>query len=70
MTWFLIIVISLVAIAGVAALVFLAGIFRDEGESERARIEAEVRRAERRLHEVARNSFQALLDEARTRGTR
>ena len=39
----------------------------DETENERARIETEVRRAERHLHDIARNSFQAMLEEARRR---
>ena len=54
----------LVALALVAVFVLAAWGF-DETESERARIELEVRRAERRLHDVARDSFAAMLDEAR-----
>jgi hypothetical protein len=64
MIWFLIIVLALVALALVSVFV-LAAWSVDETESERARIELEVRRAERRLHDVARDSFVAMLDEAR-----
>jgi hypothetical protein len=65
MIWFLIIVLALVALAMVTAFVLAAAWGFDESESERARIELEVRRAERRLHDVARDSFVAMLDEAR-----
>lgn len=64
MTWFLIIVLAVIALALLAALV-LPSFLTDDAEAERARIELEVRGAERRLHDIARNSFQAMLEEAR-----
>lgn len=60
-------IIYLLAFIGLILLivVFLAVLFPDDDAIERARIEMEVRRAERRLHEIARNGLQAMLDEAR-----
>jgi hypothetical protein len=65
MTWFLIVVLAIVVLLALLAVLVLAVFLGDDTESERARIEMEVRRAERRLHDVSRNSFQAMLDEAR-----
>lgn len=71
MTWFLIVVLTIVVLlALLAVLVLVSYLAEDDAESERARIEMEVRRAERRLHDVASNSFQAMLDEARAHGKR
>ena len=68
MTWFLIVVLTVVVLLALLAVLVLAAFLGDDAESERARIEMEVRRAERRLHDVASNSFQAMLDEARAHG--
>jgi cytochrome c-type biogenesis protein CcmH/NrfG len=68
MAWVLIAVLTLVTVLALLAVLLLAALVGDEGEAERARIELEVRRAERRLHDVASDTFQAMLDEARTRG--
>jgi hypothetical protein len=69
MTWFLIVVLAVVVLGALLAVLILAAYIAaeaaDETETERSRIEMEVRRAERRLHDVARNSFEAMLDEAR-----
>ena len=65
MTWFLIVVLAIMVLLALRAVLVLAACLDDETESEQARIEMEVRRAERRLHDVASNSFQAMLDEAR-----
>ncbi len=65
MTWFLIVVLAVVVLLALLAVLVLVAFLGDDTEAERARIEMEVRRAERRLHDVARNSFQAMLDEAR-----
>jgi hypothetical protein len=64
--------IHILALIGLLTLitVVLAVLFGDDAEAERARIELEVRRAERRLHDVASQSFQAMLDEARARDPR
>jgi uncharacterized protein YneF (UPF0154 family) len=43
---------------------------RDLHLAERARIEAEVRRAERQVHDIARRGLQAMLDEARLHNVR
>jgi hypothetical protein len=67
MLWFLIIALALVALALTATFVIAVWRYDEtDPESERARIEMEVRRAERRLHDVARDSFAAMLDEARS----
>jgi len=66
MLWFLIVVLGLVSIALAAVCVLAAASGANESENELARIEPEVRRAERRLHDVARDSFAAMLEEART----
>ena len=71
MIWFLIIVLAVVAVlALLAILVLTVWLTEDPGESEAARIEWEVRRAERQLHDVAGGAFAAILDEARTAGGR
>lgn len=65
MAWFLIVVLTVVVLAALLAVLVLAALLADETEAERARVEIEVHRAERRLHDVARSSFEAMLDEAR-----
>jgi hypothetical protein len=60
------------AVIGLLALIALAlGLLLDGGEAdERARIQMHVRSAERQLHEIARNSFEAMLEEARAHDPR
>lgn len=53
-------VIGLVALIGV-----LVALVLDEDPYERDRIALEVHSAERRLHEIARSTFEAMLAEAR-----
>ena len=65
MAWFLIVILALVAFAAVLALLAMTELLVDDTEAERARIEMEVRRAERRLHDLASQNFQAMLAEAR-----
>jgi hypothetical protein len=65
MTWFLIVVLTVAVLGSLLAVLILAAAIADDSESERTRIEMEVRRAERRLHDVARSTFEAMLDEAR-----
>jgi hypothetical protein len=69
MTWFLIIVLAVVFVATVLSVVALAAFLaqRSSVQAEALRIEFEARHAERRLHEIARSAFAAMLDEARTR---
>jgi type II secretory pathway pseudopilin PulG len=67
MTWFLITVLAVVVVLALLAVLALASLLIEDDEAaERARIEMEVRRAEHRLHDIARNSFEAMLDEARS----
>jgi cytochrome c-type biogenesis protein CcmH/NrfG len=71
MTWFLIIVLAVVVLVAVLAVLVLAAPAKDEnGESERLVIEQELRRAEHRLHDLARDSFEAMLAEARAHAHR
>ena len=60
------------AFIGLLALIALAlaVLLDDEGAAERARIEMDVRSAERRLHDIARNGFVAMLEEARSKAGR
>jgi NADH:ubiquinone oxidoreductase subunit 3 (subunit A) len=69
MTWFVIIVLAVVFVATVLAIVCLAAFLAQRGsaQAEAARIDYEARSAERRLHEIARSAFAAMLDEARAR---
>ena len=66
MTWFLITVLSLVVVLALIAVVLLIGYVTDEMDDERARIDLEVRRAERQLQDIARHSFESMLAEARS----
>ena len=70
MTWFLIVVLTVVVVLALLSVLVLAALIGDDAESEQGRIEMEVRRAERRLHDVASNSFQAMLDAARAEDRR
>lgn len=65
MAWFLIVVLAVALLTALVAVLVMVP-FGDDREAERARIESEVRRAERRLHAIARDSFAAMLDEARS----
>jgi hypothetical protein len=58
-------VYTLAAIGLVSLIVVLVGLLLAEETYERDRIESEVRSAERRLHDIARNTFEAMLAEAR-----
>jgi hypothetical protein len=64
---FLVYCLAFIGLLGLVALTL--GIFlADDTEFERARIELEVRRAERQIHDIAREGLRAMLDEARTHG--
>ena len=65
MTWFLIVVLALTALLALLAVLGLVAYHYDEAALEQARIEREVHTAERRLHDIARDSFQSMLEEAR-----
>jgi hypothetical protein len=60
-------VIHLLAVVGLLAIiaVVLAFVMTNDADVERARIDMEVRRAERQIHDIARQTFAAMLDEAR-----
>jgi hypothetical protein len=71
MTWFVIVALAVTALLALLAVLGLIAFRYDEAEFEQARIEWEVRAAERRLHDIAHNSFQSMLEEARAdRGVR
>jgi Tfp pilus assembly protein FimT len=67
--WFLLITLAVVAVLTIVVIGSMAVALADEVElQEMARIEAEVRFAEQRLHGIARDSFAAMLEEARVGG--
>jgi hypothetical protein len=71
MIWLLVIVLVVIALAAVLGLVVLTRMTNHESRlMEYARIEAETRRAERHVHGIAREAFQAMLHEARSQGGR
>ena len=71
MIWLLAIVLVVIALTAVVGLVVLTRMTsHDSRLMEYARIEAETRRAERHVHGIAREAFQAMLDEARSQGGR
>lgn len=65
MIWFLILVLTVVAVLALMALVMFASSVGDDTSSAALRNELELLRAERRLHDSASSGFQAMLDEAR-----
>lgn len=65
MAWFLIVVLTLIVLGALLAVLVLAACLAEETEAERLRIDMEVRSAERRLHDIASNTFRSMLDEAR-----
>ena len=70
MVWLLVGVLVVIALAAVVGLVLLTRMTsHDSRLMEYARIEAETRRAERQVHGLAREAFQAMLDEARPEHT-
>lgn len=67
MIWFLIIVLTVALVLALLAVILLTPDAAGAEQFEQARLEAEVRRAERRLHDMAGQSFEAMLIEARSR---
>ncbi len=65
MVWLLIIVLSGVLLLASLTVFLLVGYLTDERDSE-VLVELQTRRAERQLHELARNGFERMLDEARS----
>ena len=66
MLWFLIVVLAVVVVLSLLAVLVLS-VPKEEGLSEQELVALQVRRAERQLHDVAREGFVAMLDEARSR---
>jgi threonine/homoserine/homoserine lactone efflux protein len=67
--WFLIVVLAGALVLSLLALLVLAAP-APEAPSEEELIEQQTRRAERQLHDIARDGFVAMLDEARSRAGR
>lgn len=68
MFW-LLLILALVVLVAVGAIGALASMLEETMTlNESARIEAEVRFAEHRLHDLARNGLAAMLEEARRDG--
>lgn len=66
MIWFLIVLLAVVIVLALMAVLVLADLAAEAAEDQRAVIEMDVRRAERRLHDLARTSFERMLVEARS----
>lgn len=65
MLWFLVVVLALAVLLSLLAVLSLSAPPND-GESEQELIGRQVRSAERQLHDIAREGFVAMLDEARS----
>lgn len=65
MLWFLSVVLAVVVVLSLLAVLVLSAP-KEEGMSEQELLALQVRRAERQLHDVARDGFVAMLDEARS----
>ncbi len=71
MLWLLVSVLVVITLAAVLGLVVLTRMTSHESRLlEYARIEAETRRAERQVHNLASDAFQGMLEEARSQGGR
>jgi uncharacterized membrane protein len=70
MLWFLSVVLAVVVVLALLVVLVLSAAAAEEHDTEKALIELQVRRAERQLHEIARDGFAAMLDEARSRAGR
>lgn len=70
MMWFLLIIVAGVALIALSAVIWLALRLTSAHEEigEAARIEAETRLAERRVHDISRETFQRMLEAARSHG--
>jgi hypothetical protein len=69
MVTFLIYSLAFIGLLTLIVLV-LAVLFPNDQAAQRARTEMEIRRAQRQIHEIARNGLQAMLDEARAHEAR
>jgi hypothetical protein len=65
MVGFLIVLLALVVLLALMVILVLADLASDTANDQHTVIEMEVRRAERRLHDLARTSFETMLTEAR-----
>jgi len=65
MAWLLIIALVLVTLLALIVILALAGLLSACQEQEAERVEVEVRRAERHIHNVARDAFRSMLESAR-----
>jgi flagellar basal body-associated protein FliL len=70
MLWFLIVVLAVVLVLALFVVLVVFAAASEMHENEQALIELQVRRAERQLHDIARDGFAAMLDEARSRSGR
>lgn len=68
MAVFLIVLSVVLVVLALLAVALLTDEISVDEALERARIEMEVRRAERRLHDLASQGFEAMLIEARSHG--
>lgn len=66
MIGFVVILLCVGLILALVGVLVLSTLVVENAESEKARIDAETRRAERRIHDIASQAFQRLLDDSRT----
>jgi len=67
MLWFLVVVMALVVVLALLLVLAVFAVGSEIENDEQARIDAQVRRAERQLHDVARDGFAAMLAQARAK---
>lgn len=67
MLWFLILVLAFVAVSALLMVLVVFALGSSVVDDEQARIDTQVRRAERQLHHIAREGFAAMLAEARSK---
>ncbi len=69
MLWFLIVVLALVVLLALLVVLVVFAAAGEMEEDKQALIEAQVRRAERQLHDIAREGFAAMLAAARSKAS-
>ncbi len=70
MAWFLIVVLAVVLVLALLVVLVLSTVAANARESEKDLIELQIRRSERQLHDIARDGFAAMLEEARSKAGR
>ncbi|HLK17193.1 MAG TPA: hypothetical protein VKT78_20485 [Fimbriimonadaceae bacterium] len=66
MLWFIVVVLAIVVVMALGAVILVSASHHQGLLDEEIRIELEVRRAERQLHDIARTGLNAMIDEVRS----